>query len=539
MHILLQANAHSPTDILSGLLGFVQMPYIYLMGLSFVFTIGSYYFFTRQSNKLGIATLFLAALLARIFMAFQDAFLHPWDERYHALVARNMLNDPLTPMLQRLPLGDYNYKLWNFCHIWVHKQPLFSWQMALSIKLFGVSEYSIRLPSALMGALITVMVYDLTMLLVRERHTAFLAALLFCYSRFHLEQVAGLYGLDHNDIALHFYVLASIWAYARYTQSKHWIWVLLAGLFAGCAVLVKWLLGLLVFGGWGINLLIRHQLKLLNRQWLHFFLALFVCLVIFLPWQLYIIHRFPIQAEWAYSFNRRHITEALENHTGNFLYYFGRLPGYFGITGSIFAMGGIVILFKRLLQKNLANPYVATPLIFAFLSLFLFFSLIVKTKTPAYVYTTAPFAAIFISLVLSEILRIKNENKILNSKILYLFWSTITLATIFSPPHIFARHNPTDPRRITAQRLNTAAKQIDRSIPAGTIHIFNAGEYQAIDMMFYHKNLSVHYGFLNKATLDSLSKNGIPFCFFASRPGRELPAYINEYPNTCILPYNN
>lgn len=536
MSFLLLAHSHSLTDILSGLLGFVQMPYIYLMLMAFAAASGSYYLLKAHKKKSGYVALFLAALFTRLFMVFQDAFLHPWDERYHALVARNMLNDAFKPVLLRLPLGDYNYKLWNYCHIWVHKQPLFSWQMALSIKLFGVSEYSIRFPSAVMGAIMTVMVYDLTICLLREKQTAFFAALFFCFSRFHLEQVSGLWGLDHNDIAFHFYLLASLWAYARYTSRPHWVWPVLIGFFAGCAVLNKWLVGLVVFGGWGINLLLSLKGKTARRDWLYFFLSLIVCTLVFLPWQLYITYRFPIQAAWAYSFNRRHITEALEGHSGNMLFYFGRLPGYFGITGSVLALGGLALFCMRLFQKRLPNVLAAMPIIVTVLSIFLFFSIVVKTKTPGYVYAVAPFAAIFISMILSEIKKYKIQNKILKNNQLYIIWSTITLITVYSPAHIFLRHNPNDPKRLAAAKLNETAKNIDKTLPHGITHIFNANRDHAIDIMFYHNKLSVHAGSLNKTILDSLSKKHIPLGFFASRPGRELPAYIYQYPTTCIIP---
>lgn len=539
MTFLLQATPFSFTDICTGLPGFLQMPYIYLMLLAFVLATTTYYLLRVHRDKLALAALFLAALFARLFMVFQDAFLHPWDERYHALVARNMLNAPFTPMLLRFPLGAYNYKLWNYCHIWLHKQPLFSWQMALSVKLFGVSEYSIRFPSAVLGALMTVMIYDITLRLVNEKYTAFFAALFFCFSRFHLEQVSGLWGLDHNDVAFHFYVLASIWAYTRYSSKPHWVWPLLIGFFAGCAVLNKWLVGLVVFGGWGINLLLSLKNRTSRREWSHFLLSLAVSTVIFLPWQLYITHRFPVEAAWEYTFNGRHITEALEGHSGNFLYYFGRLPGYWGIPGCLLVFAGWAILSKRLFQKRLANPLATIGMLTIFPCVFIFFSIVVKTKMPGYVYMLTPLAAIFISMALAEIKKISLQNKLLKNKSLYLLWSTVTLIFVFSPAHIYLRHKPDDPKRITAVKHTQQAKNIRSLIPVDNKFIFNATEYQAIDIMFYHNDLSVHWGAINRKTLDSLQVAGHSISFFPSRTGHDLPSYVRENPTFHIIPISN
>lgn len=81
-----------------------------------------------------------------------DPFLYEWDEKYHALVAKNMLQHSLKPMLyvhQYFATDPYN---WTYNNIWLHKQPLFLWQMALSMMFFGVSEQAMRLPSVLIGS---------------------------------------------------------------------------------------------------------------------------------------------------------------------------------------------------------------------------------------------------------------------------------------------------------------------------------------------------------------------------------------------------
>ena len=51
-----------------------------------------------------------------------DRYLHNWDERYHALVAKNMIEHPLRPTLYENPVLPFDSKDWERNHIWLHKQ---------------------------------------------------------------------------------------------------------------------------------------------------------------------------------------------------------------------------------------------------------------------------------------------------------------------------------------------------------------------------------------------------------------------------------
>ncbi len=70
-------------------------------------------FFSKDHNKAGLIFLLFGALCLRLFIISLDPFLHDWDERYHALVAKNMMTDPFRPTLQITPLLAYDYKAWR------------------------------------------------------------------------------------------------------------------------------------------------------------------------------------------------------------------------------------------------------------------------------------------------------------------------------------------------------------------------------------------------------------------------------------------
>src|SRR5258705_2354757 len=78
----------------------------------------------KEDEKLSIILLLLGGLSVRIFTALLNPFLNMWDEQFHALVAKNMMNNPFEPMLYKNPVLAYSDMNWAAGHIWLHKQPL-------------------------------------------------------------------------------------------------------------------------------------------------------------------------------------------------------------------------------------------------------------------------------------------------------------------------------------------------------------------------------------------------------------------------------
>ncbi|MEZ4885885.1 MAG: glycosyltransferase family 39 protein [Chitinophagales bacterium] len=121
-----------------------------------------------------MSSILVLGLLLRMYVA-TDLYVHEWDERYHALVAKNLIQHPLTPTLYENPVLSYNYKGWTTNHVWLHKQPVALWCMALSMKVFGVNEIALRLPSILFSVLGIWLTFQIALLLF-GRKVAFIAA---------------------------------------------------------------------------------------------------------------------------------------------------------------------------------------------------------------------------------------------------------------------------------------------------------------------------------------------------------------------------
>src|SRR5688572_7882396 len=180
-----------------------------------------YFYYIREDKKTGLALLLLSAFLLRLLMISLDPYVQSWDERFHALVAKNMMEYPFKPMLYREQIMPHKPDDWSVMHIWVHKQPLFMWQMALAMKIFGLSTYAFRLPSAIMGTILVYLAYDICRKWMRNDDVAFISAFLTAFAFYALELTAGWLSLEHNDVAFMFYMTCCFWAFTRYIHSQY------------------------------------------------------------------------------------------------------------------------------------------------------------------------------------------------------------------------------------------------------------------------------------------------------------------------------
>ena len=100
-----------------------------------------------------LAAIMLAGLALRLVALDRDG-LEPFDEAYHAVVARNLAEDPLRPLLYRDPALPYDPHSWTGGHVWLHKPPLSLWLMAGAIRGFGPTPRVVRIPSLVIGTVV-------------------------------------------------------------------------------------------------------------------------------------------------------------------------------------------------------------------------------------------------------------------------------------------------------------------------------------------------------------------------------------------------
>lgn len=486
--------------------------------------------FSKNKETHTLLTLVSGAFLLRLFMASIDPFLHSWDEHFHALVAKNLMQHPLMPTLNINPILPYNFKAWCCNYIWLHKQPLFLWQMALSMKLFGVNELALRLPSAIMGSITVLFVYRIGKLALNTP-IAYIAALLFAVSNTLLEQVSGKAEVDHNNAAFLFYVTASIWALIEYDSSntkRKTLWLLLIGLFAGGAVLNKWLIGLLVYAGWGIALLLNPQKRAQWLNYLHLSISFLITTVIALPWQLYILWHFPAESRYEYAYNSKHIWTVVEGHGGAWYIYLEKMGAHYGQGTQLLVLLGLIYW-----TRYATNAFAKQSLLACVLVIYTFFSLVSQTKMSSYVL---PVAAIMYLLIAAGITFIFNpKNQTTNTKQNIAQWAFVAALSVylFNPSKtLLNRWRDTNNSRANKIHNTQIYKKLDNLIPANCV-VVNASNYEATDIMFYSNRQA--YNWVSDEDVNKIIKSNYKVAVLKNANAQTYPNYTKENPNLILL----
>ncbi len=493
-----------------------------------IFIIASIYFhFIKKNQVKAIIFLIIAGFFLRILFAFIDPFLQDWDERFHALVAKNLITNPFQPMLRIDPIMPYKMEDWCCNHIWVHKQPLFLWQMAISMKLFGINEIAIRIPSVIMGSISIFFIYDIGKNWIKHIDVAYLAALFFTVSYYQLELTSGRFPLDQNDVAFAFYVTASIWAYVKYLSSEEKLkWSLIIGTFVGCSILVKWLTGLLIFGGWGLYLLLESRNSFDLKQWRYLMTAALMSMMIFVPWQLYIANAFPIETSLMHQSNRDHIFEDL-GHPGSIWFHLNHMRTAYGQFLLLFIpIGFYEILKAKEINKNLSIAFISMILVIYF-----FFSIIVKTKMPAFAFPVN--SLIWIILAAGVVTSLKKIPMINN--IYWTFISVILLSFYTLKPWQISKHRSKSNVERNNKIENTIIyKELNFEDKLKNRVVLNCKSFEDVELMFY-KDVNAYHWYPKKDILDSLIDNGYKFAAFKNHNNQLLPEYIYNQENIIII----
>ena len=103
------------------------------------------------------------------------------------------------------PVLDYDFRNWGSNHVWLHKPPLAFWMQAASMRVFGVSEWPMRLPSLLVSTLSVLTTYAIGYLLISPP-VGLVAAAFHAVHGFSVDLSAGRRATDHVDTLLIFIV---------------------------------------------------------------------------------------------------------------------------------------------------------------------------------------------------------------------------------------------------------------------------------------------------------------------------------------------
>jgi 4-amino-4-deoxy-L-arabinose transferase-like glycosyltransferase len=167
-------------------------------------------------TTLGVFAAALALLAPRVFLGP----LRHWDEAWYAQVSREML-----------AAGDWLTPRWNG-EPWFHKPPLAYWGTMASFRLFGESEASARLFSALCGAATAALLAGVLAARVSPGAGWFGGLMLLAIPDF-----ARYAGRGQLDAPVALFVAVQILCFWRGLERPRWHW--LGGVAFGLAILAK------------------------------------------------------------------------------------------------------------------------------------------------------------------------------------------------------------------------------------------------------------------------------------------------------------
>ncbi len=486
----------------------------------------SFYFFWKEKDNAAIGLLFISTLITFILATRLDPFLNLWDERFHALVAKNLMNHPLMPTLYDNPVVNMAYDRWDRYHIWLHKEPLFLWQIMLSFKFFGVNEFALRLPSAVMGSTLIFFSYRTGKLLI-SRLAGFVTAIFIASSFYLVGLISGRQELEHNDVAFLFYISASFWSWIEFYYSgvkNKKYFIVLTGLFSGLAILCKWMPGLIIYSGWGLYNLLKFRFRLKN--YLPMAIALLVTIIVVLPWQILSYSWYPAEKHMEMAIYSGHITKALDGHSGTIWYHFENIGWLFGPFAPYLILPGMFFFFRKVKDKKLAVAVMVIPVV-----VFLFYS-IIKTKMPSFPIIVMLPVSLFMACLIDYVVKIIPEN-FMNPTFRKIFITIIILVISWfnlNLKKIDKIHSPdSDLARMLTHNKSIFLK-LKTDLPENAV-VFNVKGRHYIECMFYTPFPA--YNFIpTYDQLEDIEGKGMVAAIFKTG---DFPDNIKNDPKTIII----
>jgi len=488
---------------------------------AFAFGLFSVIMFLKEKHGYSLLFLFLAGLILRLIAAGLDPFLWTWDEQYHALVAKNMMSNPFRPVLISNPVLDFDFRNWQANHIWLHKQPFFLWQIALFFKIFGTTEFVLRLPGAIMMSLMIPVIYRIGKL-TSTRVIAWYGAFLYTFTFFFVQITSGCICTDQNDIAFIFYIALSIWAWAEYNQTNKKYWIVLIGAFAGIAILNKWVVGLLVYSGWWLSIFFCNK----KSEWLaehkKMGISLLVTLLVAFPWQVFIFFAYPVESRYEFVYNSRHFFEAMEGHGGNSYYHLNLLADqYGGILVPFLIVPGLYLLFKSM-QNKTNKVGMLTFLIGAYL----FFSL-AATKMVMFCMIVCPVIFLGLGAVLDYC--VQKLRAYIPSGISFVILAVLLGYLAFNNLNINKidiLHSEKNPFWKQLRVDAIIDRQVSRELPSSDFVVFNCAGHNAVMWMFY-SDATAYGNYPGPEQYRLLKSKGIKMATFIDQ---NIPGYLKRDP---------
>lgn len=279
------------------------------------------FFYSVEKEKYRIAfwVCILLALYLRIWIS-SDPFLHVFDERYHALVAKHLLYYG-EPLLYANPILEHNSADWTQCEVWLHKPPLPLLFIAASLKLFGLSVYAVRMPSIIFSMLTCVLTYRICLHLFHRR-IALIAFFLHAIHGLSIELVGGRVSSDHTDVFYLFFVELAL--YLVIVKKKNPLIILVTSFILLFAFLSKWIAVFIPVLIISIYFII-YRVDRMKHILFYFLSTLFIGIS-----YLAFVSVYPDEVNQVFSGIMELVTDEKSPHQGGAFYYINRIRIIYG-----------------------------------------------------------------------------------------------------------------------------------------------------------------------------------------------------------------
>lgn len=343
-----------------------------IIGILIVVICSIGYFFAWRSYRkdkvlLSLLFILLCGMFLRAYMA-SDHYLHDWDERYHALVAKNLMKHPLKPTLYENTVIQNDYKAWVGNNVWLHKPTVPLWFISASETLFGANEYAVRLPSLLISLLGVYLTFLIGCNLFDQR-VGLLAAFLHSINGIVLEVAGGKLASDHVETFFDIFIEAAIFfCIISIIKKNRYHLTFLSGVFIGLAIISKWFPAMVVFPVWLTGAIFSRKFTV-KEIVSHMMVMVFGCVIVSLPWFIYMLHQFPQEARWEIYRSVVAYSESIEGWSADWWYYINYVEIIFGEIVYIPLIYAIYRLFKDKKEwalKMLSFWWVIPVVIFSF-----------------------------------------------------------------------------------------------------------------------------------------------------------------------------
>lgn len=374
-----------------------------------------------SSNLLPVSLLSLIAACALLWKLGAGS-LAAWDEAIYAQVSKEIALS-----------GDWLTLRWEY-QPWFEKPPLFMWMTALFYRLFGVSEFWARVPSALSGIALVVVTYSIGKL-TGGRRVGLLAAvvLLTCYHFLSFSRFGTM------DVMLTLFTYTALYAYLRLTDGNQKWWY---AVWSSCALalMVKGAGGMIAPAAIILALLFDKRLRVAVRS-SHFRQAVLLAVLIVAPWHVL------MSAWYGRAFIDEYIgyhviarsTRTLEGHASGYFYYVGKLvDGFF--PWCLLVPFAVVSIIRRNLKAQ-SRSWVLLLLIALVFGLYT----VIPTRRPWYIVPLYPALAILIAVFICGLYQNYRSRPIYRRIVAGACLILIVVGGLYSFVSLYLNRKPAEP----------------------------------------------------------------------------------------------